>query len=586
MLRPLFISLITSVFFLTSACDTDPASNLADVVASWDARTEKVAQIKDEKLQQDFQEIVQLFRFMEVGRAEALVPPTQTSYDTSDLAVIFDYETPVQMTEVFMGAMTFDKRTSSSFTAKLPFDYPFTYSLVWEAVKFRDGQVVALSEEYDAESKAIQAVEEHGSIHLVFDPSGAIPEGQEMPTSIQAHFSTHIPTDLLIVNFAKNEVGKTHKIGDYAITWVKKNGHSAEFEIARLDGKAIDFETNAVYIEAFDETGGLLSWSGRAWGNPDDTKQIVKAIDTLLEQALSGEISISPANSDDLFEMATERADIEEPNSIYNEMNYRGMINTMKVTIVLPSDTSLEKDIDIPISLLESYMDGDAPVLVSIAGPVYDHNVEALLNDLALDIEADNISEVIYPRQNDYNNNINFEYPEVLSDMFIDGFSRFIYEEPDLVSIRFFDAGGTEITSDKEEAFKFTIDRIEIDPSLFSTPPKRVSGHLPVRRMLNMDHESYPLSALPNGMVVQDNMLLITPSRLDDDNYDSGYKVYVTDAKGRYLRKLEDISLRDKERTLTKVSYYYGQIAGVKMFKPGEIEVISYEFDVEITSKK
>jgi len=576
--RVLF-SLITATLLLLSACKEETADAISRVHQEWADRMVKIELIKDTESRENFSRMARFLEFMEVSQIEAAIPPKVTRYTTSALARLEDYANPAEMVEVFLGTLV-TETFSNSLKVQEAFSYPLPYEMDLNEVRLADGQVVSVSEEYFPERPEIQAVRSSSLIEMVYDPSGAVPEGQALPTHVSGTFTAELPGEVLQVEFGGNESGKTREIGDYSVKLVKMDGHQVAVEIARIDGAMPIIETESIYIEARDEAGRFLDDRGSGWGNPEDFNKLIKALDVALDTAVKGKLV--EADPDVLFEKISEIGGLEEAKEINGEVDFRGTPDRIRVTILTPTGGEhITREITLPVLALERFRYAETPDVIMVSGPVYNHEIEAVLRDLPIDLTAKEIVTGISVEHSKYANSLSFNYPDVQSDIFINGFDRFDDLDIPLLALTFLDAKGGPVTATDDAAYKFTVNRIDYDPALFSSPPVRVTGQVPVQRLISMARVDYTSDDLPETLIIKGNMLLICGdeiSGLGDENLG----LFATDSDGRHLLMLhqEILKAEGNDGLRQIVQHYYGDIGGVTMLSRGDSETLPYAFDV------
>ncbi len=574
-------SLISATLFLLTACKEETADAISRVHQEWADRVAKIELIKDSGTRENFSRMARFLEFMEVSRIEAAVPSKTTRYTTSALARLEDYANPAEMAKVFLGALVIET-FSNSLKLQEAFSYPLPYEMDLNGVQLADGQVVRVSEEYFPERPEIQAVRASSLIEMVYDPSGAVPEGQALPTHVSGTFTTELPGAVLQVEFGANESGKTREIGDYSVKLVKMDGHQVAAEIARIDGAMPKIETGSIYIEAQDETGRFLDDRGSGWGDPEDFSKLTKALDVALEAAIKGKLI--EADPDVLFEKISKIGGLEEAKEIYGEVDFRGTPDRIRVTLLAPAGGEhISREIILPVLALEGFRYAETPDVIAVSGPVFNHGIEAVFRDLPIDLTAKEIVTGISIEHSGYANSLSFNYPDVQSDIFIDGFDRFDDLDMPLLNLAFLDANGDPVTATDDEAYEFTVNRIEYDPALFSSPPVRVTGVVPVQRLTSMSRVDYAVDDLPETLIIKGNMLLIRGdemSGLDDENL----ALFARDGDGRHLLMLhqEILKAEGNDGLRQIVQYYYGDIGGVTLLSRGEIETLPYAFDAAL----
>ncbi len=175
--------------------------------------------------------------------------------------------------------------------------------------------------------------------------------------------------------------------------------------------------------------------------------------------------------------------------------------------------------------------------------------------------------------------------------MFIDDFRR--YDK--LKNITFYtEKGGKAINIPKDSIdfndgnswnienpwIKFNVNRIEFNPSKFSSKPSYATGIF-VLNLADVRKSTYTVNNLPLGITTTTNKLLIDDELANNNNN----KFFVKDKTGKYLKLITSISYkRDSGSTSksTQVNYYYGIPHSIERYEIGDMRTVEYKFELEL----
>lgn len=346
------------------------------------------------------------------------------------------------------------------------------------------------------------------------------------------------------------------------------------------DGSSPTIESDAIFVEATDATGAYLDSFSSSWGNPDDLGAAMPVFDELIQAVIDGDI-------DDLSEEALNqemfaRTGLDGPTSLLGHIGFRGTVDAVEVTLLLPSTDGeeLSQIITLPALDTTEFLKGPIPDIPT-RGAVYDHERTTFLATVPIDIDPATVNTAIIPQHDAFQELVSFNYPYVISDLFIGIYDRYDDDAEDQIVVTFLDSSGNVITV-PEDAFEFTINRVEFDVTQFPTPPARVTGQFPVVVMTDMPRETYDASTNPDAIEISGNQV-VRIERSQFRNWDTGNElVLARDASGQLLKKLTILNISSPGEERVSVHYFYGEVAEVELLKRGNRETVIYSFDAAI----
>lgn len=581
--------------FLLVACkgtlEEQVAAEVAELEEVLDERLGRIDQISDPEMRNSFSYLADMMFFFDKTNAESVIPPANTVYTESRLDYLKDYENSTALVDAFINSI-WVSGDDGFVTAepKLAFAFPQRHSLVWQTVTLKDGSVVPLTDysvipNYDVtqyDFDGILAVDD-GSVVRVYssDNPDYRPLETQFPVEISGEFQTLSVEQTYTTSFEMGSVGETQTAGPFEITLKEINGHIVTVNIARTDGSMPNINTDNIYVEARDETGGYLDDRARSWGDQDQLKQLQKAFDSFIDKAVEGEIAETDADS--LYELIAIESAAERNDFLTTTVEYRGQPTSVDVTILQNAEVETIVEVSLPVTYLDVFSENKVPTEVYIDLPVTDSEVERMLSSLPQEVTAEEIASLVTPIQSEYYSQVEFEYPKVQSSIFIDGFDRFTDEE-DGASITFFDESGEPISVTDENEYDFTVNRIEYDQDLFPVKPDRVAGKIFVDRLISMTQETFMKDELPDGIRLDKNMILLDGSIFGSNEYK--YRIFAIGENGQPLQNFTDSYIKNDDGNNVKVSYHYGDVAGIIILRRGESELVPYEFDIKIVPPK
>jgi hypothetical protein len=565
------------------ACKDDVASRLAEIDYKRDARMAQVAQIDDEDEQVTFGVLVNMLHLIESGYADIRSPyEGATRYKQPALRRLGDYESASALAETFAGSLWANRSFAGSVRIEQPFDYPLPHTLTWDILTLADGTALAISTDYDPNATDIQAIDTQNEFRVIYDPSGALPDGASPPASISGTFNAPLTDAVLTAQFDASDTGETQTLGGFTVTLIEAGNHLAIVDIRMADGSSPTIDNDAIFVEATDATGAYLDSFASSWGNPEQLETANTIFDELIQAAVDGELGDLSEESLDAELLA--RTGLDKASSVYGVISFHGTVDTVEVTLLAPGEDvdGFTMDITLPTDEFSGLLDGPEIPEIAVNGSVYDHESIAFLANAPVDIDPADINTAIVVEKDGFRDLVRFEYPDVISNLFLDTFSRYDDDAEDQIVVTFEDASGNTINVTDEDAFEFTINRVEFDLALFPTAPARVSGQFPVKIMTDLTRETYDADTNPDAVTLFDNQVRVDRNQFR--NWDSSYKLLARDQTGQLLNSLTVQQMPTTDDTRIQVYYFYGEVAEVELLKAGPTDTVIYNFDAAIAT--
>lgn len=569
------------VILALTACKEDVDSQLAKIDSQRDMRIEQISAIANPETRNALSYLADLFHYIQTGYVEAQKTyDGPTVYAEPQLKRLNDYNSVAEMAEIFTGSLWANRIYAGDLDLIPPFNYPLPHQLTWETAVLADGSEIMVTDEYDPTSDKLQAIFHFGDVRVVYSPEGGTPADASPISGIRGTFETHLPEVVLKTVFNHDEVGKTKALGDYLVKLVGAKDHLAIVEVTTADGAMPPFENKAVVIEALDETNTHLDRSSSSWGDPEVFKAAQPTLDKLIQAAVDGEIE--NLEEDALFAEITEQTGPKAQTSLYGQITFRGQIDKLEITLLEPEKDSApyRKTLELTAIEFPGLIDGPDIPSLSVEGTVYDHDAETFFVTAPTDIETARVHSAITPEFDSYQSLVRFNYPEVISNVFLDAFDRYD-GDAEQIAVSFLDNQNNPIEPTNKDAFEFTINRIEFDPTLFPAPPARVIGQFPVHVMQSIERDTYTSTTRPEAVAIVGNQVRI--ARNSFRNWDSDFHLIAWDEQGKLLKQVTAQGVTQPEDARTKVYYFYGNVAEVELLKAGPIETAIYEFDTPLT---
>ncbi len=573
-------SLCLAAVVALAGCKEDLEDQLAALEAEQTEIQERIAGVEDEALRDGFNGVYRMMYWMRESRLRAQEPPEEVQYTSPELALVEDYGSPAEMAWVYLDTLAVERSWTGTVIPIEAFDPPAGSEMIWQSVTLEDGRQIPVKrqQDYDDTDPGLQAIFDGSWLRILYNLEGTTPEDASFAAQVQGVFQGDLPEEMLRAEFGPGDIGETRQVGAYEVTFEAQEDHQVFVRVARSDGAPPEIETSAIYIEARDETEQYLSRSTGSWGNPEQMETLTGILDGLLEAAQAGDLA--EADLDALVDAELAERGMAAPVALYGVGGFRGIPQDVTVTL-LPPEGGAQMYETVVLDVLDFDLLDESGTLpdIPLGGPVYQGGgFSALLDAAPVEIPADQIADGIEPRQSEYSANVAFDYPSTVSGMFLDAFDRYDHDD-DVVETVFLDAAGEPITVG-EEAFDWTVNRVEYEIAAFPVRPERVRGELLVNTMPQITRQRLAGDALPDWLSIDGNRLILESE--DVPNGSSVWRYYARSG-GRYLKPFKSLTYRDEGTgKLRLVEFHYGQIEEVELFRRGPIVQVPYAFDVEL----
>lgn len=516
------------------------------------------------------------------------IPPSETSYDENPFLWIDDYKNPSDMLANYINgiiAFTYNEYLLGDIDITMPFAYPFDNQFVWSDVTLADGTHIPISNSFDITPPDAHVYNGGTDISVVPSASGYTID-TPLPINLNGILKISAPKEMIHMELTKSDLGDAFEFGEYKIELNELKGHMALVKVKRLDGNIIMDDPIQLIIAAKDTTGQYLDSSG--WSSGPSNAYLDEMLTILPDLIVAIENgAIEEGEVDANFEKRVKSLENKYGHEYYQQKMFQGNIDTLE--IVFAGAPKME-DIAIELSIHEeSDHDYDTPLKIRhipVQSIAYDHSLDFIVaNNPPIDLSPQDISDqiIISPVRGyeGYESNVYFTYPKQLaSNLYMDfhlGFmtsdhDRYDFEES---TITFYDASGEIIKGDLP--YEFIIDRLEFETAGFPTPPVRATGQFNVNLMPDMTIKTYPANALPEGVKITDNMLII------EGNHKS--KMFAIDNEGRPLQNFysEIFHYSDINTPKQTVIYHYGNPSAILVVSEGETTSVPYNFDIDLS---
>lgn len=561
---------IVAGFCLGASLCLAPAAHgapAAPVVVVDDARMARIAAVADASTRRALSEM--LFILHQQQRSEDMLrePPAQTVLATSRLAVIGDYADAGRLADVYAAGVVGVLNARGDIGVVEPFVLPYPHTFNWSAIRFLDGGVVPTRP--SAGAGVAISVQKQGQLLTISQPDGQ----QGLPESLDGELSIALPKATPHADFTRAALGKPRRLGDYAFTLQAMDDHSVTIGVTQNGGGAPrGFSSDAVIIEARDAAGQVLLNHLRLWDTRDQLARGLRQFDQLSAQAAAGQLTVPDTAT------LLARAGFKDANGqLVARFGFKGKIASVRVTLLVPGGPTLTRRLSASVLPLGQTLEGVGLTPLTLAGSVYDHDTPRLRPDIEPRAVAASVSVALVRR--DDKPVIRFGYPDVLSDRFIPNATRFGLA--DAASITFLDARGRPIDAREGEAYERVQDGFAFDPRRFPVMPVRAKGRLSVLNMATIERKPLPLDALPPGVAINDNLVLLDPARLPEARQD--LILNATDASGGTLREVGRIGLTGADGNAQVAYYFQGRIARLDALVPGKAERLPFDFDIPLS---
>ncbi|MEJ2880917.1 hypothetical protein [Pedobacter sp. GR22-6] len=601
-----FIICVSALF----ACSSSPSleEKLEKLDQEREAFLKKIESIKDDSLRNDAKKFGSMLFFLKRIDLENQEKPKDTVYEENPFQIMDQYPTVAGLTTAYMNSILVENNADYSSKRVLnihyPFALPFQQDMNWRTVTFANNAQHTISDAYNETLNAIQVVKTNWNnnpgLEITY-PENTDPVTSE-PIGINGTIDVVVPKNVLQFKFSKDETGDTQEKSGVKVKLVNVKGHMVNVKVINsnpVDPAVDPDKIELIKVMARDETGGFLDQSGSSTGSDE----LLERYNKVLEQMVAEPKDIKKLQK----QLEDDDAAYENKykNTIFYKTYYRGAVNEIIVYVLDYSKaTKVSKQLNLKTYSFKNDVENRTIEDIPVPTTVYNLALAKQLSEKA-EINAADLQKLMVIDQQAYekstgtvsyesNAQLTFRYPQVLSTMFLSDFERY----GKLKEIKFMTSkGGSEIKYPKDSVdfddeyveragkpwAEYTVNRIEYNPTKFSSSPKYVTGTVEVN-LCNVKKSSFPASQLPSGIRIKGNMLIIDESVADNRSL-----FYVKDRNGKYLKELCAISYKTVEGAGYKrenVHYYYGAPTTVERYDKGELKTKDYKFATELVEAK
>lgn len=548
---------------------------LAELTAARDAFFEKAQRLPDEAAQRAFLEVGQsYFQFRKMG-LDQRVPPQSTAYRADPFLMAEDYESPKAAFEAFLGGL-FLLNDPTHFTDRVevarPFELPFAHELAWEQVHLENGLAVPVASGFGARPPAVSVFNGGALLKVELETD----DETLLPVRATGRITARLPGALTRLSFGASDLGGKRAAGPYDIELARMEGHVLELEITRRDGAAVDLDAGDLIVGAKDASGAFLGDRGSSIGKPAYLEAYFDGINSVLDAVLEGATPVAEAEAALEAALDSRREDFSKTFSA--TYYFRGRVDAADV-LVMTEIEEVTRDLDLEMVNFNA-PDGEDQPIRRFPSPalVRDPGLLSLLTPSGKsDLTAEEVEKAVglaEPQVRAGEVQIAFSrYPEVESSIFMKANDRYasFWEG----SVTFYDAGGEVIELPEEDGpYRLQASGIDLWPEEFPRPPARVAGTVTVSTAPGMTREQVRADALPEGLGIEDNMVIRSRDYLRDD-----VRVYALDGEGRPLKQFASIFYNRGSDPHEEVDYYHGSPQALLVLRRGELVEVPVAFD-------
>lgn len=491
---------------------------------------------------------------------------------------------------------------TQTYGLKQPLLTPYSTTITWKEVRLFDGQIIPVQTNYSAPKDMPVAELQDAAFEFTPNEQSLIVhypifDNQSEYYDVEAvigEYEAIVPKEYNILHADSTQFDTQLELGDHILEISQISDYVIKVTVRNVSGDPIQFmditENRPLFnFRARDYSGNYLEGGVVEYRNGPLLSEEIPDVFEIIENALS-DIGDGETFSENDFLAMTEKvgAFVEELSNGEDFASilvvFKGNVQSVEVIETISNDMEVVSGtIEAPI-LLEGkvgaryYRSGNYELL-NPEQNVYLQGYASYGEDMLADLTEEHLQEAINVEQviNEYtypSTNIVFEYPQTKISLFLPNERRFKAK----TDLTFYNADGDviDVDPDSGRTYEITGNVIEYDPNLFPEPPARVTGTFLIMTFPDVTPEVYGLDELPEGITVSNNQIIHlekteTPTVVSALNQD-----------GRYLA--DYISLFDQEDdnpVLTTV--YYNDVAKVEVLNLGEMSVLEYQFDVEIT---
>ncbi|TDQ11426.1 hypothetical protein ATK78_0548 [Pedobacter metabolipauper] len=590
------------------SCSKSVEQKLEDLEKEQLAFEKKIDGIKDTAIRNQAKQFGSMLFWFKKIDIENQKPPTDTSYEENPFVILGDYPTMSGLTNNFLNGILIenngDMSTKNELKVHYPFTFPFEPKITWNTVQFNNNSNLPVKSEYLEGDQQIQVVKsEYNNDNNV---SVYYPEKETLrtiePTFLSGTIEATIPKAVLQFKFTNNETGDTKEQNGIKVKLVSIKDHMVTVDVTTAgptDPSVDPDKIDLIKVMATDKTNKFLDHSGSSTG-PEDLMDFFQDI---LEKIMDHPEDVKKLEKE--MEKMQKEHEEKNKNQTHYRAFFRGSVEDVVVYIFDYSKaTKLKKALKLPAYSFSNSSDGRPIANIATTTTVYDRSLDDLLKQKA-ELTQGELSKEIKIEQKPYSKpnkagqyeekaQFSFEYPKLLSTLFMDDFRR--YES--LTNVSFYeDKGGSKLINIPKDSIdynngegyienpwvEFQVNRVEYNPAKFPVKPKLARGVIKVM-LADIKKTSYAVNKLPAGIKVSGNKLIIDGNLVNTNNSN----FYVKDKTGKYLKQITTLTNTkgdgfDVDRTV--VTYYYGVPHTIERLEQSDLRTVDHSFEIVLTEE-
>ncbi|ARB45472.1 MULTISPECIES: hypothetical protein [Alcanivoracaceae] len=583
------LALLCGVLVLT-ACDPGSVDEqLSQLDAEQKRYQERLAEVPDDTVREQLSRLVDTAFWMRRAELRQSLPPATPEYASPSLAILADYRSPQAMADNYVRGLLIEhnpRLMPERTQIVLPFDYPFEHALSWTAATLSDGtRLTPTASRPGMIDRPAIYQERRSGLRTV------MPGNQEAPpvAMLQGRLALTVPRGVEHLAFEANQQGESRTVGDIEVTLVSVDHHQATVAV-KTDADSAFPGGDSVILNARDDSGRTLATLGVNTGPPGLEAAMLDLLDATIDDAIDGN-GIDPESVKSRVEARQQALREEHGDTSYHQATFAGPIAELEVLLVgVNGYQHREETLTLTPVQFQAATNTPTPIAIPTTATVYDPTLRRFDETRPWEWPPDRLSRIItvslvglgeVAGHQGTPASVRFHYPSVPSDHFISAFDRF----EKLIEVAFLDSEGELIPlpdeqDQREQWFRFTVNRLEYHPQAFPTPPARVRGRLLINQRPEIQSRWVRAQALPEGARLLDNMFVTAPSH---DNRQ--LLVLAQDDSGRYLKHLATVGYhyhRDQSRPPQWAHHFYGTPERLLLVRPGREQQVEYHFDVAL----
>lgn len=587
-----------SVAMLVSGCSPDDAPHPMSLEQKTAQFEKTLDTIQDPQLKDAVTDLGSSLLLLERAQLKLEDKPVETDHTNDELALLKHYPSPQALAQTYIDGLFVLRKNSGSdyltdlepvfpFNANDPGEFPFPHALEWQSVILSNKQVVPFQPEWSETDPSIQLSPSSASqsdpddltiTYPYVDTLDLASDKQAQPVRLQGKVEVVAPRKVFTFELNQKDIGQTRTDENIRIKLLSMNRNYAEVELsnsAPLAPQVRDITLNPLIIQAKDSTGQFLSRAGVITQSAEQQAFHKGQLEQMLKQK-----TWSDAFAKQLQEQ--QHSFEEKQNRHYAKVYFNGLPQTLEVSVLDFSSATLDrKELDLPVHLFQGTTLGKTIQPLPLSVVIYDDQAANWLKGASLDEEQLKKSVTITQGADDASAaRIEFEHPQTFNDELLGNALN-----PGPSPVTFF----AEKENGKRGApLDLPPEAVEVDPqtgvitydlSLFPETPAFAIGSIPLF-LATIEKKSFTATALPEGLEIRDNALIVEQKRFPAD----AWRFYAKDASGNYLKQALSVSHSATANgpAVFDVHYFYGHPTSLEAYQRTELNTVEYGFDIKL----